>query len=192
VTVPARILAVVAALAGVILGLAGLVRAAALAADGRLVWRLPSWWTELVDEAEPWLIAAAAAVLAALAVVYLVVAVHQLSPPGPPASVRVGGASVKLAALERLVAARLASEVPGLTPVRVRIVRSDGGWDVAALVDVRAVDLRGMRDAAVAVTAAELARAAGGEFAGLDLEVRRFVGSGVPAGRGAAVATRAG
>ena len=138
------------------------------------------------------MIGAVAAALAALAVVYLILAIHQLSPPGPPASVHVGGATVKLAALERLVAARLGSEVPGLTPVRVRIVQSSEGWEVGALVDVRADDLRGMRETAVAVTAAELARAAGGELAGLDLEVRRFVGSGVAAGRGSAVARRAG
>ena len=189
--VPARVLAVVAALGGLVIGLAGLVRAAALAADDRLVWRLPSWWTDLVDEADPWMIGAAAAAAAAVAVVYLVLAVHQLSPPGPPASVQVGGASVKLAALERVVAARLGGEVPGLTPVRVRIVRSGGGWVVTALVDVRAEDLRGMRESAVGVARAELARAAGGELVGLDLEVRRFIGFAV-ATRGSAVATRAG
>ena len=138
-----------------------------------------------------WLIGATAAAVAAAAVVYLVLAVHQLSPPGPPANVQVGGASVKLVALERLVAARLGAEIPGLTPVRVRLVRSAEGWDVAALVDVRADDLRGMRESAVGVTAAELARAAGGELAGLDLEVRRFVGSAVAA-KGRTVATRAG
>ena len=55
-TMSARVLAVVAALGGLVFGLAGLVRAAALAADGRLVWRLPSWWTDLVDEADPWMI----------------------------------------------------------------------------------------------------------------------------------------
>lgn len=190
-TVTTRVLAVTAALGGLVIGLAGLVRAAALAAEGRLVWRLPSWWTDLVDGADPWVIAGVAAAVAAVAAVYLVAAVHQLSPPAPPASVQVGGASVKLAALERMVAARLGAEIPGLAPVRVHIVRSGGSWEVAALVDVRAEDLRGMRESALAVTAAELARAAGGELAGLDLEVRRFVGSAVVAqGRSAAARAR--
>jgi hypothetical protein len=101
---------------------------------------------------------------------------RQLAPPRPPATVQVGGVTVKLAALERLVAARLGAEIPGLTPVRVRVLRAERGWDVAATVDVPANDLQGVRDTAVLVTAAELSRAAVGELAGLDLEVRRFTG----------------
>lgn len=175
-TLLARILAALAALGGLLVGLAGLVRAAALAGDDLLVWGLPVWWTDLVDEAASWVVGLVAAAVVMAALAYLLLAMRQLAPPRPPATVQVGGVTVKLAALERLVAARLGAEIPGLTPVRVRVLRAEGGWDVAATVDVPANDLQGVRDTAVLVTAAELSRAAVGELAGLDLEVRRFTG----------------
>jgi hypothetical protein len=184
VTLLARVLAVIAALAGVIVGLAGLVRAAALASDGRLVWSLPTWWTDLGDGAAGWTVGLVAAAAATVAVAYLIVALRQLAPPPPPASVVVGGAQVRLAALERLVVTRLRAEIPGLAPVRVRIAWQGGGWDVSALVDVPANDLTGLRDRAVRVVRAELATAADGELVGLDLEVRRFVGPTAPRGPG--------
>ena len=171
----ARIMAVIAALAGVVIGLAGLIRAAALASDGRLVWKLPSWWTGLGDEANGWMVGLAAAAVAAAAVAYLIVALRQLSPARPAANVMVGGARVKLAALERLVAARLQAEVPSLIAVRVGVSWLGGGWAVSALVDAPADDLIGLRERAVRLVREELSRAAGGELDGLALEVRRFV-----------------
>lgn len=173
-----RALAFVAGLCGVVFGLAGLVRAAALAADENVVWDLPEWWTDLVEGSTPWPVTLVAAGVAAAAALYLVMAVRQLSPPGPPATVRVGDVDVKMAALERLVSQRLAAEVPGLTPVRVHVTWADGGWDVRALVDVRPFDLAGARDHAVGVAGAELTRATGRDLGRLALEVRRFVGAG--------------
>ena len=57
----------------------------------------------------------------------------------------VGGARVRLAALERLVAARLEAEVPSLIAVRVGVSWLGGGWGVSALVDAPADDLIGLR-----------------------------------------------
>lgn len=172
----ARIMAVVAALSGIVGGLAGLVRAAALAADERLVWQPPEWWSDLDDESAAWVVGVVAAAVALAAVAYLIMALRQLTPPRPAATFHVGGAQVKSAALERLVATRLGAEIPGLTPVRVRVTWAGEGWDVSALVDAPAHDLAGVRDRAVRVAGAELSRAAGGALGGLDLEVRRFVG----------------
>lgn len=172
----ARILAVVAALAGIVVGLAGLVRAAALAADDRVVWGMPQWWDDLVDGSTSWVVALAAAAVTVAAVAYLIVALRQLAPPRAPATFQVGDARVKVAALERLVATRLAADISRLAPLRVRVTWAGEGWDVSALVDAPANDLAGLRDRAVRVAGAELSRATGGALAGLDLEVRRFVG----------------
>lgn len=169
----ARLLAAVVALCGVVFGLAGLVRAAALAADDAVVWGLPRWWTDLVDGPASW-VAAAAAVVAAAATLCLILAFRQLSRTGRPATARVGDVDVKLAALDRLVAQRLAAEVAGLAPVRVRVLWGGEGWDVDALVDVRPAGLDGVRAHAVGVADAELARATGRGLARLALEVRRF------------------
>jgi len=177
-----RIMAVIAALAGVVVGLAGLIRAAALASDGRLVWRLPSWWTRLGDEANGWVVGLVAAAVAAVAVAYLIIALRQLTPARPAASAMVGGAQVKLAALERLVAARLETEIQSLRAVRVGVSWLDGGWSVSAVVDAPADDLIGLRERAVRVVREELSRAAGGTLAGLALEVRRFVTPSRPPG----------
>jgi len=177
-----RIMAVIAALAGVVVGLAGLIRAAALASDGRLVWRLPPWWASLGDEANGWVVGLVAAAVGAAAVAYLIVALRQLTPARPAASVMVGGAQVKLAALERLVAARLKTEIPSLTAVRVGVSWFGGGWRVSAVVDVPADDLIGLRERAVRLVREELSRAAGGTLAGLALEVRRFVTPSRPPG----------
>ena len=174
----ARTMALIAALAGIVVGLAGLVRAAALAADERLIWRLPEWWDDLDSGSGSWIVGLAAVAAAAAAVAYLIVAFRQLTPPRPPARVEVGGAQVKLAALERLVATRLGAEIPGLAPVRVQVLWTEDGWDVSAQVDVPPNDLAGVRDRAVSVARAELSRAAGGALAGLDLEVRRFADPG--------------
>ena len=171
----ARIMAVIAALAGVVVGLAGLIRAAALASDGRLVWSLPWWWTGLGDEANGWAVGLVAAAVAAAAVAYLIVALRQLRPARPAASVMVGGAHVKLAALERLIAVRLETESPRLKAVSVGVSWLGGGWAVSAVVDAPADDLIGLRERAVRLVREELSRAAGGESAGLALEVRRFV-----------------
>lgn len=175
----ARVLAVIAALVGAVAALAGLVRAAAMAGDERLVWDLPDWWTGLTD-ASGWAVGIAAAAVAAAAIVYLIVALRELEPARPPASLQIGGVQVRPAALERLVATRLAAEIAGLTPVRVRVTRHGAGWDVEAAVDVPPNDLTGLRDRAVRVVRAELAGAAGGGLAGLDLEVRRFAGRPSP------------
>jgi hypothetical protein len=172
----ARILAVIAALTGIVVGLAGLVRAAALAADERVVWRLPQWWEDLDGGSASWVVGLVAAAVAVAAVAYLIVALRQLAPPRAPATFQVGGAQVKVAGLERLVATRLGAEIPGLAPVRVQVTWAGQGWDVSALVDAPADDLVGVRDRAVRVAGAELSRATGGALAGLDLEVRRFVG----------------
>jgi len=183
VSVVVRVLAAVAALCGVVFGLAGLVRAAALAADDAVAWQLPRWWTDLVDGPTSWVVAVVAAAVAAAAALYLILAVRQLSGPGRPATARVGDVDVKLAALERLVAQRLAAEVPGLTPVRVRVSWAGEGWDVDVLVDVRPLALDGVRAQAVGVADAELARATGRGLSRLALEVRRFAGAvGAPAG----------
>lgn len=181
----ARLLAAVVALCGVVFGLAGLVRAAALAADDAVVWGLPRWWTDLVDGSTSW-VAAAAAAVAAVAALCLILAFRQLSSTGRPATARVGDVDVKLAALDRLVAQRLAAEVAGLVPVRVRVLWGGEGWDVDAIVDVRPAGLDGVRAHAVGVADAELARATGRSLTRLTLEVRRFsdAGSAPAAGSG--------
>lgn len=181
----ARTLAGVAAVCGVACGLAGLVRSAALAGDDALVWELPRWWTDLVAARTPWIVAVVVAVAAAAGVLCLLLAFRQLRGPRRPATVRVGDAEVKLAALERLVAQRLAAEVAGLTPVRVRMAWAGEGWDIDALVDVGPLGLDGLRAHAVGVADAELARATGRGLVRLVVRVRRFVGGGVASGGGA-------
>ena len=173
-----RALAALAALCGIVFGLAGLVRVAALAADDDVVWGPPRWWADLVDGSASWTVALAGAAVAAASALYLVLAFRRLNGPGRPATARVGDVDVKLAALERLVGQRLAAEIPGLAVLRVRVAWSGDGWDVGALVDVRPLGLDGVRADAVDVAAAELTRATGRGLTRLTLEVRRFVGAG--------------
>jgi hypothetical protein len=174
--VVARTMAWIAGLCGGVFALAGLVRAAALGGDEGAVWNLPRWWTELVDGPETWVLTLVAVAVAAGAALYLIVAFRQLQPPGPPATARVGDADVKMAALERLVSQRLAAEIAGLKPVRVKVSWADEGWDAHALVDLPPLDLAGVTSNAVAVTGAELLRATGSDLGRLSLEVHRFVG----------------
>ena len=173
--VVARTMAYLAGLCGALFALTGLLRAAALGADEGAVWDLPNWWTDLVDGPEPWVLMLVAAAVAAGAAIYLVVAFRQLDSPGPPATARVGEADVKMAALERLVSQRLAADIAGLKPIRVRVSWADGGWDVHALVDLPPLDLAGVTSNAVGVSSAELLRATGRDLGRLALEVRRFV-----------------
>lgn len=174
----ARTLATVAALVGIVVGLAALVRAAALAGDEGLAWPWPAWWNDLAGGPASWATAAVAAAVAVAAIAYLVLAFRQLAPPQAPQTVEAGGARVKIAALERLLATRLAAELPGLGVRDVRLSWTAPGWDVWALVDAPARDLSGVRARAAVVAGAELSRAAGGTLARLDLEVRRFVAGG--------------
>ena len=169
-------MACLAGLCGLFFALTGLLRAAALGGDEGAVWDLPSWWTELVDGPESWVLTLVAVAVAAGAALYLIVAFRQLQSSGPPATARVGDADVKLAALERLVSQRLAAEIAGLKPVRVEVSWADEGWDVHALVDLPPLDLAGVASDAVGVTGAELLRATGRDLGRLALEVRRFVG----------------
>jgi hypothetical protein len=183
VSVVSRLLAAVAAVAGIVLGLAGLVRTAALAADDDVVWESPRWWADLVDGPASWAVAVAAGGVAAAAVLYLIVAFRQFDGSSVPATARIGDVDVKLAALERLVGQRLAAEVAGLAPVRVRVSWAGEGWDVVALVDARPLGLDGVRARAVDVAEAELIRATGRGLERLSLEVRRFRGSGSTAAK---------
>jgi len=173
-----RVVAALVALAGIVVGLVGLVRSAALAADEHVVWPLPQWWDDLAEGSVWWVTAIVAAGVALAAIACLLLGSRQLTPSRPPATVETGGVQVKLAALERLVAGRLAAELPGLKPVRVRVLRSGEGWEVAAQVDVPPHDLSGVWERAARVVGPELERAAGGTPTGLVLEVRRFVGEG--------------
>ncbi len=174
--VVARAMAYLAGVCGVAFALGGLVRAAALGGAEGAVWDLPSWWTELVDGPESWVLTLVAVAVTAGAVLYLIVAFRQLTSPGPPDTARVGEVDVKMAALERLVSQRLAAEIAGLKPVRVKVSWADEGWDVHALVDLPPLDLSGVTSNAVDVTGAELLRATGRDLGRLALEVRRFVG----------------
>lgn len=178
-SVVARVLAGVAALCGIVFGLAGLVRTAALAADDTVVWPLPQWWTDLIEGSSSWVVAVVAAATAVAAALYVVLAFRELGGRSAPATARVGDADVKPAALERLIAQRLAAEVPGLAVGRVRVSWAGEGWDVDTIVDVRPLGLDGVRAQAVEVAEAELRRATGRGVARLALEVRRFVGAEV-------------
>jgi hypothetical protein len=171
----ARTLAIVVALIGIVVGSAALVRAAALAADDAVAWPWPAWWDDLAGGPASWATALVAAAVAVAAIACLLLAFRQLAPPQPPQTVEAGGARVKVVALERVLATRLAAELPGLGVRAVRLSWTETGWDVWALVDAPARDLSGVRARAALVAGAELSRAAGGALARLDLDVRRFV-----------------
>ena len=172
-----RLLAVVAGVAGLVAALAGLLRELSLASDDALAWPTSSWWTDLTVEGGD-AAAVAAAVAAGLTVLFLVLAVRQVTAGDDTAVSRVPageGAAVSVEALQRLVARRLRDAVPGVDPVAVRLRRSEEGWHVHVIADLPAEDLTGLQTGAARVADAELRQTAGRGVSSLELEARRFV-----------------
>jgi len=176
VTALARVAAVVAGIACLVLAGAMLVRQASLAADGTLRWPESGWWTALTEEPSWTTTGVAAAVLAAAAVFLIVLAVRQLGGDRRTSETIAFSADdtkarVSVAGLERGMASRFQSVVPGSRAGSVSLRRESSGWRARFEAAVPPDDVAGVRERAFVTLRDDLRRLGGVELVRLDLIV---------------------
>ncbi len=175
-TALARVAAVIAGIACLVLAGAALVRQASLAADGTLRWPESSWWTALTDDPSWATTGVAAAVFAAATVFLIVLAVRQLG-DGRQGSETISfsdgdtQARVSVAGLERGMASRFQSVVPGSRVSSVSLRHEPAGWRARFEAAVPPDDVAGARERAFATLRDDLRRLGGVDLARLDLVV---------------------
>ena len=117
----ARIVAVVAGIASLLLAGAALVRQAALATDNGVTWRGSTWWADLTSRSSTGTIVAAA-VAVALTVILIVFAYRQVSPASTPEiiefAVEDGTARLSVPALRKALGRRFQSHAARLAGQR--------------------------------------------------------------------------
>jgi hypothetical protein len=177
-TPTARLIAVVAGLAGLLFAAAGAVREVVLAAHGTTDWPLSTWWARVTGE--PSAATTVAAVLAGLlAVVFLLLAVRQLGGRRRgPALVEFAGehgwARLDVGALECALRRRLEVEIPGLKARGLELSKRAGGWRVRLEAELPARDLDALQARAHGLVATDLARTAGMSLEVLDIVALRL------------------
>jgi len=174
VTPAARVIAVVAGLASLLLCGAALVRQAALAGSADIDWKGSAWWTDLTAKSSTATIVAAAAV-GAIAVVLIVYAYRQVSPGEAPQAIEFtvedGTARLSVPALRKALRRRFESMLPGSQVGEVGVVLDDSGWNVRVEADVPVCDLRDVQGAILRAFRDDMRKVAGIEIARLDLIV---------------------
>jgi hypothetical protein len=174
VTPLARIVAVVAGIASLLLAGAALVRQAALAADSGVTWRGSTWWADLTSRSSTATIVAAA-LAAALTVVLIVFAYRQVSPAGTPEiiefAVEDGTARLSVPALRKALGRRFQAMLPGSRVSEIAVARGDDGWSVRVEADLPVCDLRDVHAAVFEAFREDMRRVATIELTRLDLVV---------------------
>lgn len=172
----ARIVAIVAGLACMVLAGVELVRQASLAADSGVRWPASSWWTGLTGEPTWTTTGVAAAVVAAITVVLVIFAVRQVGDRrSGPDVVEVAAddsrARVSVPGLERALARRFEAVVPGSRVRGVVLRKEQEGWRVRVEASLPACDLVAARSRALEAFRGDLRRTSGTDLARLDLIV---------------------
>jgi hypothetical protein len=172
-----RAVTIVVALVAFVVVVAFLVRAAVLALSD-LTWRLPRWLTRLPVESG-WASAAAGAAAAALAFLCLALVWRLATVRGESrGDVLLGEGEhavvVRTIALEHLLTEAVGRDVSELHDVRVRLRRSERGYDVAVAAVAGPGDLTALHGRVREVAGRELEGAVGLEVAAVDLDVTGF------------------
>jgi hypothetical protein len=175
VTPAARIVALVAGIACLLLAGAELVRQAALAVDDGVAWPASRWWSDLTSD-PGWTTTGVAAALAAAATILLVVlAYRQVSPGGGPEviefAVEDGTARLSVPALRKALRRRFQSMLPGSQVTELAVRRDDGVWSVRVEASVPVCDLKDVHGAMLDAFRDDMRRVAGIDLARLDLVV---------------------
>ena len=170
----ARLIAVAAGIASLLLAGAALVRQAAFAADAGLSWRGSTWWADLTGRSSAATIVAAA-VTAAITVVLIVLAYRQVSPASTPEiiefAVEDGTARLSVPALRKALRRRFEGMLPGSRVTEMAVSKGDDGWSVRVEADVPVCDLRDVHAAVLDAFRDDMRRVATIELVRLDLVV---------------------
>ena len=196
----ARLIAIVVGIAGLVVGVAAVVRAALLAAEPGIPWTRPAWWMS-VTTGSGLATGIAAGVTAVVAVVLLVLAVRQLrSGSSKRPLIEFGGADgqarLDVRALEKALQRSVRDNVDGVRACRVTLGHEAGGWFVRVEAALPARDLSGVQQRISRLLADDLDRLGGVRLEGVDLVVVAVTGiaaqpSAAPADQAAGAAGRA-
>jgi hypothetical protein len=174
VTPVARIVAIVAGVASLLLCGAALVRQAALATSTDVSWKGSTWWAHLTSGSSTGT-TVAAAVVAAVAVILIVFAYRQVSPGQAPQAIEFavadGTARLSVPALRKALRRRFESMLPGSQVGEVGVSLDDTGWSVRVEADVPVCDLHDVQSSILHAFRDDMRKVAGIEIACLDLVV---------------------
>jgi hypothetical protein len=174
VTPVARIVAVVAGIASLLLCGAALVRQAALATSTDVTWKGSTWWSDLTARSSTGTIVAAA-VVSVVAVLLIVFAYRQVSPGEAPQAIEFaveeGTARLSVPALRKALRRRFETMLPGSQVGEVGVSQDEAGWNVRVEADVPVCDLRDVQGAILHAFRDDMRKVAGIEIARLDLVV---------------------
>jgi hypothetical protein len=181
VTPLARLVAVAAGVAALLLAGAALVRQAALAADSGVTWRGSAWWGELTARSSTATIAIAA-VAVAITAVLIFLAYRQVSPAGAPQviefAVEDGTARLSVPALRKALRRRFEGMLPGSQVNGITVGKGDDGWSVRVEADVPVCDLQDVHGAMLEAFRDDMRRVAAIELIRLDLVVTSMRAAG--------------
>jgi hypothetical protein len=176
VTPAARLIAVVAGCACLLLAGVELVREAALAADSTISWPVSAWWNELTGDPTWSTTGVAAAVAATLAVVLIVLAARQMGERRRgPDLVQFAAEGVRarlsIAGLERALARRVRAVVPGIGVSHFELLKGGSGWRVRLEASLPPGDRERLRRRMLETLRGDLQRIGGMELVRLDIVV---------------------
>jgi hypothetical protein len=180
VTAVARLVAVVVGVAGLVVGMAALVRAAVLAAEPGLEWSGPAWWTSVTGG--PGLATSiTAAVVAVVAIVLIILAVRQLRLGSGRPVIEFGGADgrarLDVHALEKALQRSVREHVEGAGACRVALTKEPDGWFVRVEAQLPGRDLLGVQERVTRLLRDDLDRLGGVRLEGVDLVVSAVLGT---------------
>lgn len=170
----ARIVAVVAGIASLLLCGAALVRQAALASSADVTWKGSTWWAHLTDGSSTGTIVAAV-VIGVVAAALIVLAYRQVSPGVAPQAIEFavedGTARLSVPALRKALRRRFESMLPGSQVGEVGVSLDGSRWSVRVEADVPVCDLHDVQGAILQAFRDDMRKVAGIEIARLDLVV---------------------
>jgi len=199
VTPAARAVAVILGVAGLVVGVAAMLRAALQAAEPDLAWAQPAWWTT-VTGGSGLATGIAAGVTAVVAVALIILAIRQLRIGSSKRPViEFGGADgqarLDVHALERALQRSVRELVDGAGACRVALTKEPAGWFARVEAVLPGRDLLGVQERITRLLADDLDRLGGVRLEGVDLVVAAVTGiaarpAAAAADRGAEAAGR--
>ena len=170
----ARVIAVVAGIAALLLAGGALVRQAAMAADAGVSWPIAAWWADLTARSSTaTMIAAAVAVV--LTVLLIVFAYRQVSPGEGPTVIEFavpdGTARLSVPALRKALRRRFEAMLPGSRVGEIAVRMDDAGWSVRVEASIPVCDLQDLHQAVLDAFRDDMRRVADLDLVRLDLIV---------------------
>ena len=175
-TPAARIIAVVAGIACMILAGVELVRQASLAADAGVRWPASRWWAGLTGDPSWATTGVAAGVMIAVTIVLVILAVRQLGDRrrGPDLvefAADDARARLSVPGLEQALARRFEAVVPGSRVASVRLTKIAAGWCARVEASLPPRDVGAARRRALEALRGDLQRIGGLDLVRLDVVV---------------------